>query len=69
MERRTLTRSDLAEALFRKAGLSRTESVELVEMVLDEICLGTERYGNVMLSAFGTFQAPNVIAPIIGLWS
>ncbi|MGO4835428.1 HU family DNA-binding protein, partial [Rhizobiaceae sp. 2RAB30] len=34
----TLTRADLAEAVYRKVGLSRTESAELVETVLDEIC-------------------------------
>ena len=35
---KTVTRADLAEAVYRKVGLSRTESAELVEMVLDEIC-------------------------------
>ena len=35
---KTLTRADLAEAVYRKVGLSRTESAQLVEMVLDEIC-------------------------------
>ena len=35
---KTLTRADLAEAVYRKVGLSRTESAELVEAVLDEIC-------------------------------
>ena len=35
---KTLTRADLAEAVYRKVGLSRTESASLVESVLDEIC-------------------------------
>ena len=35
---KTLTRADLAEAVYRKVGLSRTESAALVESVLDEIC-------------------------------
>ena len=30
---KTLTRADLAEAVYRKVGLSRTESAELVEAV------------------------------------
>jgi integration host factor subunit alpha len=55
MERKTLTRSDLAETVFEKVGLLRTESAKLIEMMLDEICFAIER-GNVMLSSFGTFQ-------------
>ena len=35
---KTLTRADLAEAVYRKVGLSRSESASLVEMILDEIC-------------------------------
>ncbi len=56
MDRNTLTRSDLAETVFRKVGLSRTESAELVEMLLDEICAAIEGGGKLMLSSFGTFQ-------------
>ncbi len=29
---KTLTRADLAEAVYRKVGLSRTESADLVEV-------------------------------------
>ena len=32
MAGKTLTRADLAEAVYRKVGLSRTESAELVEI-------------------------------------
>lgn len=53
--RRTLTRSDLAEALFRRIGLSRLESAQLVEMVIDEISDAILRGENVKLSSFGTF--------------
>ena len=38
MSDRTVTRADLAEAVFRKIGLSRTESAYLVESILEEIC-------------------------------
>jgi integration host factor subunit alpha len=37
MAGKTITRADLAESVYRKVGLSRTESAELVEMVLDEM--------------------------------
>lgn len=59
MERTTITRADLAETVFRKVGLSRAESADLLEMVLDEICSAIELGNNVMLSNFGTFQVLN----------
>jgi integration host factor subunit alpha len=51
----TVTRSDLAEAVFRRIGLSRLESAQLVEMVIDEISDAILRGENVKLSSFGTF--------------
>lgn len=53
---KTLTRADLAEAVYRKVGLSRTESSQLVEMVLDEICDAIVRGETVKLSSFATFH-------------
>ncbi len=37
MAGKTLTRADLSEAVYQKLGLSRTESAQLVETVLEEI--------------------------------
>ena len=51
-----MTRADLAEAVYRKVGLSRTESAQLVEMVIDEICDAIVRSETVKLSSFATFQ-------------
>ncbi|MBP0439087.1 integration host factor subunit alpha [Tianweitania sediminis] len=53
---KTLTRADLAEAVYRKVGLSRTESAQLVESVLDEICAAIVRGEDVKLSSFATFH-------------
>ena len=53
---KTLTRADLAESVYRKVGLSRTESAQLVEMVLDEVCDAIVRGESVKLSSFATFQ-------------
>lgn len=53
---KTITRADLAEAVFRKVGLSRTESASLVEMVIDEVCNAIVRGESVKLSSFATFQ-------------
>ena len=53
---KTITRADLAEAVYRRVGLSRTESSQLVEMVLDEICDAIVSGQTVKLSSFATFQ-------------
>jgi integration host factor subunit alpha len=53
---KTLTRADLAEAVYRRVGLSRTESADLVEMVLEEICSAIVRGESVKLSSFATFH-------------
>ena len=55
MGEKTLTRADLSEAVYQKVGLSRTESAELVETVLDTICDKIVQGESVKLSSFGTF--------------
>lgn len=52
---RTITRADLAEAVYQRVGLSRTESSELVEMVLAEIANTVVMGETVKLSSFGSF--------------
>ncbi len=52
---KTLTRADLAEAVFQKVGLPRNESAEIVELVLHEIVVSLERGQTVKLSSFGSF--------------
>jgi integration host factor subunit alpha len=51
----TVTRADLAEAVYQRVGLSRAESAELVEIVLREISDTIARGENVKLSSFGSF--------------
>lgn len=53
---KTLTRADLAEAVFQKVGLPRNESAELVESVLREVIGCLEQGENVKLSSFGSFS-------------
>jgi integration host factor subunit alpha len=52
---KTITRVDLCEAVYRKVGLSRTESATFVELVLKEIADCLERGETVKLSSFGSF--------------
>ena len=51
----TVTRVDLAEAVYRQVGLSRKESAGLVEMVLAEITDRLAMGETVKLSSFGSF--------------
>ncbi len=53
--RKTLTRADLAEAVFGKVGIPRNEAAELVEMVLKQIVYALERGESIKLSSFGSF--------------
>ena len=52
---KTVTRADLSEIVYQRIGLSRTESAELVQSVLDEICDAAARGETVKLSGFGSF--------------
>jgi integration host factor subunit alpha len=51
----TLTRADLAETINRKMGLSRAESLDMVEAILEEMSKALEAGENVKISGFGTF--------------
>lgn len=52
---RTVTRVDLAEAVYKQVGLSRKESAGLVEMVLAEVTEKLALGETVKLSSFGSF--------------
>lgn len=51
----TLTRADLAEALNRKLGFSRAESLDMVEAILAEMGDALTKGENVKISGFGSF--------------
>ena len=56
MSAKTLTRMDLAEAVFRDVGLSRHASAQLVESVLSHVSDALVRGEQVKVSSFGTFS-------------
>lgn len=56
MSDKTLTRMDLSEAVFREVGLSRNESAQLVECVLQHMSDALVRGETVKISSFGTFS-------------
>ena len=47
---------DLSEAVFREVGLSRNESADLVETVLELMSSALVRGEQVKISSFGTFS-------------
>ena len=53
---KTLTRQDIANAVHNQLGLSRNESAELVESVLEELSVCFESGEQVKISSFGTFS-------------
>ena len=56
MSYKTLTRMDLSEAVFREVGLSRNESSDLVESVLELMSSALVKGEQVKISSFGTFS-------------
>lgn len=56
MSGRTITRADLAEAVYEQVGLSRNESSDLVEALLNEMMGALIEGENVKISSFGSFS-------------
>jgi integration host factor subunit alpha len=52
----TVTRAQLSEAVYQEVGLSRNESADLVENVLNQIVDSLTRGDTVKISSFGSFQ-------------
>ncbi len=64
MSDKTLTRMDLSEAVFREVGLSRNESAQLVESVLDQMSAALVKGEQVKISSFGTFSVRDKTARV-----
>jgi integration host factor subunit alpha len=56
MNGHTVTRADLSEAVYQEVGLSRNESADLVETILNEIAVALEHGEIVKISSFGSFS-------------
>lgn len=56
MAERTITRAQLSESVYQEVGLSRNESADLLEMVLNEISGALTRGESVKISSFGSFS-------------
>lgn len=56
MAGQTITRSQLSEAVYQEVGLSRNESAELLETVLNKISDTLAAGDSVKISSFGSFS-------------
>ena len=56
MAGKTVTRAQLAEAVYQEVGLSRSESAALVDAILNEVADSLMSDGAVKISSFGTFS-------------
>jgi integration host factor subunit alpha len=55
-EARTMTKAEIADALFERLGLNKREAKDMVDGFFEEICQALERGETVKLSGFGNFQ-------------
>ncbi len=53
---KTITRADVAETIYEEIGLSRKDSTDILDMILDEIVQELTSGNDVKLSSFGTFS-------------
>ncbi|MEK9753094.1 MAG: integration host factor subunit alpha [Rhodospirillaceae bacterium] len=57
MTGQTITRAHLGEAVYQEVGLSRNESADMLEMVLDLMSDALVRGESVKISSFGSFSS------------
>jgi integration host factor subunit alpha len=53
---KTVTRAHLAERIYMQVGLSRNDSADLLEAVLERVSQALEAGESVKISGFGTFS-------------
>ncbi|MEM8664182.1 MAG: integration host factor subunit alpha [Pseudomonadota bacterium] len=56
MTGRTITRADLANAIYQEVHISRSEAADLIDQILEEIVGALERGESVRVSSFGAFD-------------
>lgn len=55
MTQKTITRADIADAIYRELGFSHAESFKLIELVLQDIIDALANGESVKISKFATF--------------
>lgn len=52
---KTVTRVNITEAIYEEIGLSRKDSADVLDIIIDEIKAGLAEGNDVKISSFGTF--------------
>lgn len=55
----TITRAHLAESIFRRVGISKSEAADLVDQIFDAMSDALVQGQNVKVSSFGSFKIRN----------
>lgn len=53
---KTVTRVNITESIYEQIGLSRKDSGDILDMVIEEICSSLASGNDVKVSSFGTFS-------------
>jgi integration host factor subunit alpha len=53
---KTITRADVAETIYEEIGLSRKDSGDILDMIIDGVIEELSKGNEVKLSSFGTFS-------------
>ena len=61
---KTITRADVAETIYEEIGLSRKDSGDILDMIVDTVIEDLSKGNEVKLSSFGTFSLRNKKARI-----
>jgi len=61
---KTITRADLSDAVYQELGLSKSESSDLVEMIIQGVVSSLTKGVDVKISSFGTFLVRSKVARV-----
>lgn len=64
MSENTVTRAQLAEAIFREIGISVSESSEVVDALFEEMSIALQAQETIKISSFGNFKVKKKSARI-----
>ncbi len=56
MRKRTLTRAEISDRLCNTLQVTKQQSIDILEALLEQITIGLAQEGKVKISTFGTFQ-------------
>ncbi len=67
MSGKTVTRADLGEAVYQEVGLSRNESADVLESVLEYMAEALVKGESVKVSSFGSFSVRQKASVLVAI--